>query len=102
MSLSKYVYYLLQWELRLFTENVSDVSKGDNKKVFSETEGYESVWFWSVFPLPFKKEKKTGLFRKIRFPPLKFIRKLQRTCMEKGMKYTSWIELVLRETEDES
>lgn len=60
MSLSKYVYYLLQWELRLFTENVSDVSKGDNKKVFSETEGYESVWFWSVFPLPFKKEKKTG------------------------------------------
>lgn len=50
MSLSKYVYYLLQWELRLSTENVSEVSKGDNKKVFSETEGYESVWFWSVFP----------------------------------------------------
>lgn len=50
MSLSKYVYYLLQWELRLFTDNVSEVSKGDNKKVFSETEGYENVWFWSVFP----------------------------------------------------
>lgn len=42
------------------------------------------------------------MFRKICFPPLKFIRERQRACSEKEKKYTSWIVLVLRVAENES
>lgn len=71
-----------------------------NKICFRKLKDTKVYNFDRFSPLSFRKEKKTGLFRKIRFPPLKFIRKLQRACMEKEMKYTSWIVLVLRETEE--
>lgn len=93
-------YYNENWDYsqKMLAKSLKEITK----KCFRNLKDTKVYDFDRFSPFPFRKEKKTGLFRKIRFPPLKFIRKLQRACMEKEMKYTSWIVLLQRETEDES
>lgn len=85
LCLLEYVQYVFQCELRFFTKkNAIKITRGNNKNCFRKlkvTKAYNFDLFFS--PYVYKWEE-TGLLKK------------------KEMKYTSWVVLVLRVTENDS
>lgn len=58
MSLLKFILYLFQWELKLFTENVSKIARGDNKICLWKFK-YTKVYNFDRFSqLPFQSKRK--------------------------------------------